>query len=319
MKHVKIIALILCFVLLYSAGIINAFARITPCTLVPDSDKHTVLDFFESVGAKEAVDIIKADKMKSTKLGNKLDATNLNNVMNALQSIKDVNEVRAKEAKLENRNLPELKVTHRLMANAIVNCNYSSFERGHANNYEKGYHIVAECLAWGYPDPALMWYNHPKLPEKEYFNQGKYNLAGHYINLYVDSKSYSGAHDYDLAGAGISMYPNVNKGGWCCCMITAQGYENDKAFSVDEYTKLVTDYIATITKTEGMKGDVTEDGSVLADDARLALRASAALDKLSESQAWAADVDEDDQVLADDARQILRFSAKIQSEFIKKK
>ncbi|MCR5783292.1 MAG: PASTA domain-containing protein [Clostridia bacterium] len=459
MKTIKILSFILCVTLLFSiVGMIYSFAVIDPCTSVPDTDKHTVIDFFESVGAKEAVDIIKADKMKKTKLGNKLDATNLNNLANAVQVIRDVNTYRAKEAKLENRNLPELKVTHRLMANAIVNCNYSSYVRGHANNYEKGYRVVAECLAWGLPDPAFMWYNHPVVPEKDYFNQGKYNAAGHYINLYVDSKSYKNAHDYDLAGAAVSMYTDLNKNGWCCCILTATGYPDDKAFSVDEYTKLVNDYIDSITedttvavpevvkneslndvkdrlkklgfnvktegvadssvgagkviktdpapgtrlpygstvtiyyaeeskpedttvvvpevkkteslndvraklekmgfkvKTEGIadssvgagkviktdpapgtrlpygstvtvyyakadkgiKGDVTEDGSVLADDARLALRASANLDQLTESQIWAADVDEDDKVLAEDARQILRFSAKIQTSFVKK-
>lgn len=390
MKLVRILSFVLCLTLLFSSvGMIGSFARIDPCTAVPDTDKHTVIDFFESVGASEAVAIIKADKMKSTKLGNKLDATNLNNLANAVQVIRDVNIYRAKEAKLEKRNLPELKVTHRLMANAIINCNYSSFVRGHANNYEKGYRVIAECLAWGAPDPALMWYDYPGYSEKEFFKKGDHgnNKDGHYINLYVDSKSYASAHDYQLAGAGVSMYPNVNKNGWCCCIMTATGYQGDKAFSVDEYSKLVIDYIDSITedpeetvpevkkndplkdvkdkleklgfnvKTQGVadssvgegkvikiepapgtklpkgstvtiyfaksekgiKGDATEDGNVLADDARLVLRASAGLVKLSDSQKWAADVDEDDKVLADDARQILRFSAKMQDSFKKKK
>ncbi|MCR5782075.1 MAG: leucine-rich repeat protein [Clostridia bacterium] len=66
-------------------------------------------------------------------------------------------------------------------------------------------------------------------------------------------------------------------------------------------------------------GDVTGDGQVLADDARLALRKSAKLEELDEKQFRAADVDGNGQVLADDARQILRYSAKLQSAFDKAK
>ncbi len=61
------------------------------------------------------------------------------------------------------------------------------------------------------------------------------------------------------------------------------------------------------------KGDVDGNGQVLADDARLALRASAKLEELTEQQKAAADVDGSGDVLADDARIILRVSAKLQS------
>ncbi len=64
-------------------------------------------------------------------------------------------------------------------------------------------------------------------------------------------------------------------------------------------------------------GDIDGNGQILADDARLALRASAKLEELNEVQLLAADVDGNNQVLADDARQILRFSAKLQSAFKK--
>ncbi len=69
---------------------------------------------------------------------------------------------------------------------------------------------------------------------------------------------------------------------------------------------------------EYMPGDVDGNGQILADDARLALRASAKLENLTETQKKAADVDGSGDVLADDARQILRFSAKLQHEFVKK-
>lgn len=69
--------------------------------------------------------------------------------------------------------------------------------------------------------------------------------------------------------------------------------------------------------TDIMPGDVNGDGDVLANDARLALRASAKLETLDAAQTEAADVDGDGRVLANDARQILRFSAKLQNEFEK--
>ena len=59
-------------------------------------------------------------------------------------------------------------------------------------------------------------------------------------------------------------------------------------------------------------GDVDGNGQILADDARLALRASAKLEELTEQQKTAADVDGSGEVLADDARVILRVSAKLE-------
>ncbi len=64
-------------------------------------------------------------------------------------------------------------------------------------------------------------------------------------------------------------------------------------------------------------GDVDGNGQILANDARLALRASAHLENLDEKQFKAADVNGDNQVLANDARQILRYSAKLQNSFDK--
>lgn len=70
-------------------------------------------------------------------------------------------------------------------------------------------------------------------------------------------------------------------------------------------------------KPQVMPGDVNGDGDILANDARLALRASAKLEPLDETQFLAADVDGDGKILAGDARQILRYSAKLQQTFEK--
>ena len=66
-----------------------------------------------------------------------------------------------------------------------------------------------------------------------------------------------------------------------------------------------------------VKGDINGDGTILADDARLALRASAKLETFNAVKTIAADVDENSEIYADDARQILRYSAKLQTEFKK--
>lgn len=58
-----------------------------------------------------------------------------------------------------------------------------------------------------------------------------------------------------------------------------------------------------------LPGDTNLDGKITADDARLALRASAQLENISAKQIQAADMDSDGKVSAPDSRIILRVSA----------
>lgn len=60
-------------------------------------------------------------------------------------------------------------------------------------------------------------------------------------------------------------------------------------------------------------GDINKDGKTTASDARLALRASAKLESLSEEAKLAADVNFDEKITASDARLILRASAQIET------
>ena len=60
-----------------------------------------------------------------------------------------------------------------------------------------------------------------------------------------------------------------------------------------------------------VKGDVQCDGKVTAADARLALRVSAGLEKLSEPASIASDIDGDGKTTAADARKILRVASKL--------
>lgn len=59
-------------------------------------------------------------------------------------------------------------------------------------------------------------------------------------------------------------------------------------------------------------GDIDNDGKVTSKDARLALRASAKLENLSQTQILAADINHDGQLHADDARILLRIAAQIE-------
>ena len=63
---------------------------------------------------------------------------------------------------------------------------------------------------------------------------------------------------------------------------------------------------------EYVLGDVTMDGKINSSDARLALRAAAKVETLTELQQKLADVDADGKVKAGDARTILRIAAKLE-------
>ena len=78
---------------------------------------------------------------------------------------------------------------------------------------------------------------------------------------------------------------------------------------------LISAFCVPAAAADFLPGDVNGSGEVLADDARLALRASARLQELDADQQKAADVDQNGEVVASDARQILRYSARLQTEF----
>ena len=62
---------------------------------------------------------------------------------------------------------------------------------------------------------------------------------------------------------------------------------------------------------EYKKGDMDNDGKVLAKDARLALRIASKLEKCSDEQLSAGDINKNGKIDASDARKILRFSASL--------
>ncbi len=88
------------------------------------------------------------------------------------------------------------------------------------------------------------------------------------------------------------------------------GEYNVKVSFIGKYAgeKTLTFVINPVPKPVATVGDVDDDGTVSASDARLALRASVGLEKLNDAQKQAADADKDGAISAADARLILRAS-----------
>ena len=120
---------------------------------------------------------------------------------------------------------------------------------------------------------------------------------------------------YDVSGltgvTGVSVDPDcpmfsiirINGEDLCLEVYTVNG---NKANRVD----------SVLIKKSGSAlalGDVNGDGKITAEDARLALRCSAKLEKLNDVAYEAADADKNGDVTAADARKILRVSAKLES------
>ena len=141
--------------------------------------------YFDSIGVSKIVDPVfdknnpntaKAELATHTQMGQKNDATSLENMQASIAYMKECNDLRKKH------NLSELKVSMWLMAVAQVNANNARDYFGHAEVY-----YTAENLAWGWSDaytdysPYRGWYDQEK---KEYDSGNhKFSETGHYQNI----------------------------------------------------------------------------------------------------------------------------------------
>lgn len=141
--------------------------------------------YFDSIGASEAVNFVFdkndsnmaiANLAKYTQMGQKDDATSLENMQASIAYMKECNEIRKKEG------LSELKVSTWLMAVAQVNANRAKVKMSHSGTYATG-----ENLAWGYGNantagsPYRGWYDEEKA---EYLaGNHKFSETGHYQNI----------------------------------------------------------------------------------------------------------------------------------------
>ena len=132
--------------------------------------------FFENQKATEAVQIVTGNHANTptwfnsaVKLGEKNDATNLLKMYESLNIIQRSNELRAEEAKVENKTIPEFKVSHAAMAMAQIATDQATIETNHPDMERAvdGAGRAGENLAWDngsgkYSNPANAvdaWYN----------------------------------------------------------------------------------------------------------------------------------------------------------------
>lgn len=128
----------------------------------------TSYDFFQSVGASKALQVLNDSNCKRYINRNSTnDAVNLDNMLASLNMIAQTNQYRSGEG------LPALKITDSMMAIAQVNADYGRTHFGHySNNYAR-----LDNMAWGQASPAAAstsWYN-------EKYNNS--NSKGHYNTM----------------------------------------------------------------------------------------------------------------------------------------
>lgn len=198
-----------------------------------ENSEYALLQFTRSDKGQVLTEVNEA-----THSGKTGDATDYRNVFSALDTLGDLNGVRA------SLGLTQLQVSDELMARETVSTNWSAFTVGHSKN------CGAENLAYGYDDPMSGWYNYEKTiwdaaAESNQYNGTTlpdgwqtmsaaqlhskvpdfYGAVGHYLNVINKSYEYCGAACNNVSGA-------------CASVIYGQSYRsyaNDTAYSVADW------------------------------------------------------------------------------------
>ena len=210
------------------------------------------LRFFEMMGDQEAAELIKRGISEGyTYLGDKYDATTLDNMQKALDQLKTGNAIR------KSLGLPEWKISHRLMAIAQIHANESQqiMDHTHKDN-------VSENLAWGYVDPYEGWYT----AEKNYLDQvvaenptyaqmraeGKSDaelidyIRRHDVDTWLEVGHYGNVitEEYLVAGAGYTGRregSGKNKWNWDCSAWVGF-FAGEQSYSIEDYQSMFTQY-----------------------------------------------------------------------------
>lgn len=250
--------------------------------------------FFESVGATDALDILK-DKTTTAddgtlvngalKPGAADDTTNLDNMKEAIAWVRVVNQYRAKGGR-NGEKLDDYVITDRLMAIAQAQANWSRYKVEHSSAFS-----VAENLAWGKSDPVARWYaeksiyddavkQHPDMATMssyEIFQKYPtiYFKVGHYLNIVGHSTAtgFAGAAGPDIKYGAV--WGEV-------CDGVKQG---EKTYTVDEYEQRFMDYYNSVTP-EGAKQKLADAKAKLAE---LQAAAKTAGDDIATAEAAVAD------------------------------
>lgn len=192
------------------------------------------LGFFTENGSAEAVADVDGTTFgnrtwwKYVHLGQKGDATSLENLKASIAYIRKLNGIRT-----EN-HLATFNVADFAMARAEVNADYDAIEFTHHN------YLSAENIAMGFsnPDEAFdMWYTQEKAIYDAAIANGhtpSYSTTGHYQNIVDSSMTTSG---FGLQGQG--RYTGVND---------FQRSATGKTYTVDEYEAMVDAYIGKLNK-----------------------------------------------------------------------
>lgn len=259
-----------------------------------DNFKKGSFGFFESVGATDALDILK-DKTTTAddgtlvngtlKPGAPDDNTNLDNMKEAIGWVRVVNQYRAKGGR-NGEKLDDYVITDRFMAIAQAQANWSRYKVEHSSAFR-----VAENLAWGKSDPVARWYaeksiyddavkQHPDMATMDsYAIYQKYTSiyydVGHYLNVVGDSTAtgFAGA-----AGPGI-------KYGAVWGEVFDEPRQGEKTYTVDEYEQRFMEYYNSVTP-EGAKQKLADAKAKLAE---LQAAAKTAGDDIATAEAAVAD------------------------------
>lgn len=215
--------------------------------------------------------VVNGKKITSyTTIGNPQDATSLENMKLALETMKEGNDLRVKG---DNNfaAMPALKVTDELMAIAQINANYSAnYDNRHSGNGGPFVKSAGENLSWGggspYTRSGFSWYTSEKaIYDKD--PSGNSGVVGHYTNLMNKGFLYTGF----ASGTKNASYGIVHAQEFW-------GGTTDTEYTYEEYLARFMKYY------NGLK-DAKENGSQEARDALAKAEANAGLQEKLAKQA----------------------------------
>lgn len=235
-----------------SAEASSGSASSTEATASPSSESSTeaaeclsLYDFFVDVDSSHAIlqfsrsyrGEVLTEINEATQSGKAGDATDCRNVLRALDTIRDLNEVRA------SLGLNELLVSDELMALETVNVNWST------NNIAHSTGCGAENLAWGWDKPVDGWYGSEKIIWDQAVETGTYKeaeLPDGWQTMSASQLSKKAPEFYQAVGHYLNcINPNYTAVGAACNTIgniarvtMGQNYRsvpNDATYTVDEW------------------------------------------------------------------------------------
>ena len=220
--------------------------------------------FFEANGSTDAVKefdnkmIINGKPINEyTNIGDKDDATSLDNMKKAIEYIKQGNKFRTNGDNNFNP-MDALKITDRLMAVAQINSNASVLTRDHTNNYGKvdPAYSVGENLAWS-ETPYDVWYT----AEKNFYDDNggsvKYTDNKEAIYLVGNTRCYvnSTGHYETIMNSGFAYTGFGFRTNGLCNVQTFYNSSyvgENEYFTVEDYEKRFMKYYNDLKlKTEG--------------------------------------------------------------------